>query len=622
MLALVYLPENSYLTNARWSLSFDDSLFTYNQSASESADDEYHAHGVYGLSDGTAEVVNIGLMIGTRFTERTLVAACVFDVNEGASDAEVEAAAFTLSSIDIKVCDADDEDGLNNYAPELPADVYATIGAAQEPTPAPVMELTVEKQPDGTVLALVYLPENSYLTNGEWSLSYNDELLIYDDAASQAKRDGTVDDGSVFGMAGDIPGSIGIAAFSSTRYTERTCIASCVFTVADGVDAVQLNSAVFTLTAAEIKACSAGDINGDNVYLVELPPPVTVILHTHVFATEWTVITPATCIATGVKAHCCTGCDEVADVTVIGITGHTPGAAATCLAGSVCTVCGEAVEAALGHSFGAYTVVTAATCTADGTQTATCERCSFLDSRTVPALGHDNSDEWTTDTAATCTATGSKSHHCSRCDVKSDVTEIPLAEHNYAAVWTTDTEATFTQAGSESRHCTNPGCDACTDVREIPVLAPVVLEPKPDTAFAVVELEQEGEEDLRCVSGVAAELTAQEILDSFDNTNAKLLSSTGEELLPDAPAGTGTVVTLFDNSGNVVDELVVIVKGDIDGNAKITTDDARNILRTSVGLSQLNGVYAAAAKVTDSEKLSTDDARAVLRASVGLQTIS
>ena len=72
--------------------------------------------------------------------------------------------------------------------------------------------------------------------------------------------------------------------------------------------------------------------------------------------------------------------------------------------------------------------------------------------------GHSYGD-WTVITAADCTSTGLKSHVCSRCRNVEEV-EIP-ATHDFEADWTVDKPATPTEDGIMSRHCTK--CDAAVD---------------------------------------------------------------------------------------------------------------------------------------------------------------
>ena len=150
----------------------------------------------------------------------------------------------------------------------------------------------------------------------------------------------------------------------------------------------------------------------------------------------------------------------------------------------------------------------AATCTADGwNEYDTCKRvgCNYTTKTTIPQLGHNFSNEFTTDKDPTCTENGSKSKHCSRCEATTEVTVIPAnghswndgevtkdpnctetgvktytclvckgtrAEeiaalgHNYATEFTTDREPTCAEDGSKSKHCSR--CEETTEVTVIP----------------------------------------------------------------------------------------------------------------------------------------------------------
>ena len=61
-----------------------------------------------------------------------------------------------------------------------------------------------------------------------------------------------------------------------------------------------------------------------------------------------------------------------------------------------CSVCGtektEVTGEALGHNWGAWVVDPAATCTAAGSQTHTCERCAATETEAIPATGHKDED--------------------------------------------------------------------------------------------------------------------------------------------------------------------------------------------------------------------------------------
>ncbi len=61
--------------------------------------------------------------------------------------------------------------------------------------------------------------------------------------------------------------------------------------------------------------------------------------------------------------------------------------------------------------------------------------------------------------------------------------------------------------------------------------------------------------------------------------------------------------------------------GDVDGDGKISSSDARLALRASVGLEDFSAEVKAIADVDGDEKVTSSDARLILRASVGLETL-
>ncbi len=103
------------------------------------------------------------------------------------------------------------------------------------------------------------------------------------------------------------------------------------------------------------------------------------------------------------------------------------------------------------HSYGGWSPVSSATCTAAGRQKRTCS-CGAVETKAIAATGHIYSSSYTVDKQPACTAAGSKSKHCTKCSAKTGVTAIAATGHSFGG-WTTDSSATCTAAGSQKRTC-------------------------------------------------------------------------------------------------------------------------------------------------------------------------
>ena len=104
------------------------------------------------------------------------------------------------------------------------------------------------------------------------------------------------------------------------------------------------------------------------------------------------------------------------------------------------------------HSYGSWSVTTAATCTAAGLETRTCSVCGTKDTRAISATGHTPVTDAAV--AATCTASGKTAgSHCSKCGAVITAQQTVAAlGHNYGS-WSVTTAATCTAAGVETRTC-------------------------------------------------------------------------------------------------------------------------------------------------------------------------
>ena len=106
-----------------------------------------------------------------------------------------------------------------------------------------------------------------------------------------------------------------------------------------------------TCTESGVRTYTCGNCSGTKTEAIE---PTG-----HSFG-EFTVTTPATCTVAGTRTAKC-ACGEE-KVETISATGHKPGPAATCETAQVCTVCGNEIAPATGHSY-VLDHYDAATCT-------------------------------------------------------------------------------------------------------------------------------------------------------------------------------------------------------------------------------------------------------------------
>lgn len=192
-----------------------------------------------------------------------------------------------------------------------------------------------------------------------------------------------------------------------------------------------------------------------------------------------TVITEPTCGTAGAKEITCSRCD-FKDTKEIPATGnHAYGdwvivKEATCTEDGIktftCTVCGDTkteVITATGHAWSEWEVKTPATCETEGLEERHCtnEGCTEVESKVIPALGHDLKEEIVKE--PTCGETGLKNVTCSRCDYKEENVEIPATGEHKFGEWIVTKEPSCGNAGEETRTC-----DVCGHTETRPI-APV-----------------------------------------------------------------------------------------------------------------------------------------------------
>lgn len=199
--------------------------------------------------------------------------------------------------------------------------------------------------------------------------------------------------------------------------------------------------------------------------------------HTYVLT-----VTSPTCLEQGYTTYTCTTCGYEYKSRYVDALGHTevfddavePDCTHTGLTeGSHCSVCNEILTPQttvdpLDHSY--TKEVIAPTCSQQGYTEYTCERC-----------GDSYKDDFTDTTAhsftyyvgdgnATCTKDGTKTASCDRCSATDTVTDFgSMLPHT--CVWRIATPATENQEGVEEYYCTV--CNTVVETRAIPVLEPI-----------------------------------------------------------------------------------------------------------------------------------------------------
>lgn len=172
------------------------------------------------------------------------------------------------------------------------------------------------------------------------------------------------------------------------------------------------------------------------------------------------------------------------------------------------------------------------------------------------------------------------------------------AEHTWGE-WTVTQEPTETEDGEETRVCALCGK---TETRTVK---------KPGAQVIDTETAKEQDGNLY----IAPDQTAADIL-ALAGEGARIKREDGAEVQPGETVGSGMVLVKPDGTREVI-----VIKGDNDGDGRVTAADARFALRVAVGLETPNEWQLKACLVTGGETVTAADARAILRAAVGLEPL-
>ena len=543
-------------------------------------------------------------------------------------------------------------DDLFRYPADEPADASAAFS------------LETEAQDDGQIAVYVYLDNAVGMKSADFVLAFDPAVLSYKNNSLGADAQTvqqihsfiTENNTDAASETGIIHGAF---SFVQELYDHETYAAEGDAGAEINVEHFQCLKYVFNVINRDraetaLRLClkeTGGVIVSPSV---EITVPLTTE-HTHSFG-DWTVKIPATCGDAGEEERVCTVCGEVETRPIPATGDHTFGSwvervPASCIyvgrEERVCEVCGEVetrpIPATGVHTFGDWTVKTQATCGDAGEEERVCEVCGEIETRPIPATGDHTFGGWVERVPASCIYVGREERVCEVCG-EIETRPIPATGVHTFGDWTVKTQATCGDAGTEERVCSVCGeietraipatgvhtfgdwtvkvpatvdaegeetrtCSVCgaTESRAIP------KQEKPDEPVPAIDTDTLQEADGAIYAApeqtVAALLTAA-------GEGANLLNADGTEAKPDAALGSGMVLVKPDGT-----KKTVIVKGDNDGDGRITASDARNALRAAVELESPNAWQKDASLVADGTEITAADARLILRAAVGLEAL-
>jgi len=111
----------------------------------------------------------------------------------------------------------------------------------------------------------------------------------------------------------------------------------------------------------------------------------------------------------------------------------------------------------------------------------------------------------------------------------------------------------------------------------------------------------------------------------IDPSSIRVLSRTGAVMSPSvygiAFIGTNVTLQLLDDNGTVIDEAIVVVRGDTNGDGKIDDTDRNAILFHLLGVSALTGAWFIAADTNRDGKIDDTDNNGILFQLMGVQSM-
>lgn len=306
-----------------------------------------------------------------------------------------------------------------------------------------------------------------------------------------------------------------------------------------------------------------------------------------------------------------------------------------------CRRCGatffDKFTAPVGHKYGDWTDLKAATCTEDGTQTRSCIRCGETETRTVYAHGHSfvfemkkancgeegysrercticnyckyydrfpasGSHSYKTEKVEpTCTEEGGTRHTCTKCGHSYMTDTIPANGHVWEA-WVTVKKPTATTKGQQKRTCSV--CKA-VETREIDKITDPDKPENPDIPSG-------DDVAVKTINGKDYLFGLPEKcgVDYFGGNDVKIYGKDGK-VKTSGLIATGDRIVILNDDGTAFIDAVAVIKGDIDGDGKVTATDYIKVRLAVLNRIELKDAYLYAAITTGGSKVTAKDYTAI-----------
>lgn len=132
-----------------------------------------------------------------------------------------------------------------------------------------------------------------------------------------------------------------------------------------------------------------------------------------------------------------------------------------------CEICEKEIHQTIvsgeSHSFGDWTLETAATCTEPGSRYRICQVCEYRETQVVSAAGHKFSLQLT---APSCTEDGSSVYICDVCGEERNAVTLPAYGHTFG-LWVETKAPTTTEEGVQTRTCITCGAEETRPVDKL-----------------------------------------------------------------------------------------------------------------------------------------------------------